>query len=276
MLRFATKRSIFSGRRVYSRYSRRIHTCVRFPPEHWPPPPVIPQLREAWIRLYPADCETSGGLDYRARKTTPVGYVGWRQEKKDRFCLSDPNPKHFIVCIIVMPRPIPSTFSKTADGRTTPASPRWGGAHGSGSGQSSPSSSTPRTGAISRRGVTAVSSPRAYPLPLGNSSTRGSSAREPHVPRNSLADLGERGTSGSVTKNRKSIDSDHTDGDRENSGDDSGRIRVAVRVCPIHDVVPFVCRLIVAPLKKKLIPCGGFGGSRAVVFAGTRTYIHTT
>ena len=127
-----------------------------------------------------------------------------------------------------MPRPAPSTFSKTADGRNTPASPRWGGPHGSGSSQGSPSTSTLRNGpSTSRRGVTAVSSPRANPVSSHSGAvTRGSSPRDPQRLRD-----GTTGSSERVGNPRKSIESDHdAENGREGARDDSGRIRVAVRV----------------------------------------------
>ncbi len=128
-----------------------------------------------------------------------------------------------------MPRPTPSTFGKTADGRITPASPRWGRPHGSGSSQGSPSAPTLRSGQpTSRRGVTAVSSPRANPLPgHGGAGTRGFSARDPQGLREGSIGSNER-----VGKPRQSIESENTDGGREETREDSGRIRVAVRVRP--------------------------------------------
>lgn len=132
-----------------------------------------------------------------------------------------------------MPRSIPPTFNKTIDGKMSPASPRWAGARGSGSSDGSPNASTLRTASsTSRRGVTAVSSPRGSPLPHGggggSSSARGSSAGS----RGGMAEPSERGSSrsGSTSKSRKSFEAEYAEGGREEAVEDSGRIRVAVRV----------------------------------------------
>lgn len=141
-----------------------------------------------------------------------------------------------------MPRTIPSTFNKTVDGRMSPASPRWAGPRGSGSSDGSPNASTLRTASsATRRRVTPVSSPRGYPLPAGgvgggsnSSSTRGSSVRDQHGSRGVVTEPGERGTSGSISKSRKSFDAECAGVGREEAGEDSGRIRVAVRVMVTH------------------------------------------
>lgn len=136
-----------------------------------------------------------------------------------------------------MPRSIPPTFNKTIDGRTSPASPRWAGARGSGSSDGSPNASTLRSApSTSRRGVTAVSSPRGFPLPHGggggggSSGTRGSSARDQHGSRDGMAEPSKRGSSGSISKSRKSFEAECAEGGRQEAVEDSGRIRVAVRV----------------------------------------------
>ncbi|CAM9261420.1 unnamed protein product [Ectocarpus fasciculatus] len=129
-----------------------------------------------------------------------------------------------------MPRPTSSAFSKSVDGRPNPGSPRWGGVHGSGSNQGQSSDNT------SRRGVTPVSSPRSYPPPPGSGSSRGSSARDQHGLRGTITDISGRNSSGSAgSRGRKSIESDCGGGAREDGGEDSGRIRVAVRVRPFSE-----------------------------------------
>ncbi|CAM9145597.1 unnamed protein product [Ectocarpus sp. 4 AP-2014] len=129
-----------------------------------------------------------------------------------------------------MPRPTSSSFSRNIDGRPNPGSPRWGGAHGSGSNQGQSSDIT------SKRGVTPVSSPRSYHPPSGSGSSRGSSARDQHVLRGTITDISGRNSSGSTgSRGRKSIESDCGGGAREEGGEDSGRIRVAVRVRPFSE-----------------------------------------
>lgn len=124
-----------------------------------------------------------------------------------------------------MPRPTSSAFSKSVDGRQNPGSPRWGGVHGSGSNQGQSSDIT------SRRGVTPVSSPRSHPPPPGSGSSRGSSARDQHGLRGTITEISGRNSSGSAgSRGRKSIESDCGGGAREDGGEGSGRIRVAVRV----------------------------------------------
>ncbi|CAM9122496.1 unnamed protein product, partial [Ectocarpus sp. 12 AP-2014] len=129
-----------------------------------------------------------------------------------------------------MPRPTSSSLSRNIDGRPNPGSPRWGGAHGSGSNQGQSSDVT------RRRGVTPVSSPRSYHPPSVSGSSRGSSARDQHGLRGTIADISGRNSSGSTgSRGRKSIESDCSGGAREEGGEDSGRIRVAVRVRPFSE-----------------------------------------
>lgn len=141
----------------------------------------------------------------------------------------------------IMPRPTSSAFSRNVDGRPNPGSPRWGGAHGSGSNQGQSSDIT------SRRGVTPASSPRSYPPPPGSGSSRGSSARDQHGLRGTITDISGRNSSGSAgSRGRKSIESDCGGGAREEGGEDSGRIRVAVRVRAYCSPLAFVlirCKL---------------------------------
>ncbi|CAM9877538.1 unnamed protein product [Pylaiella littoralis] len=143
-----------------------------------------------------------------------------------------------------MPRPIPPTSNKSVDGRISPASPRWAGVRGSGSSEGMPNVSTPRTGSsTSRRGGASVSSPRGNAPPPGgggggsssSSSTRGYPVRDQYGSHGGTTERSERSTAGSISRSRKSFEVECAEGGREEAGEDSGRIRVAVRVRPFSE-----------------------------------------
>lgn len=76
-----------------------------------------------------------------------------------------------------------------------------------------------------------MSSPRAYASP-GGSNTRGSAGSDDRRPRSTVTGPSERISSGSNGKGRKSLEVDNAGG-REDAGEGSGRIRVAVRVSTV-------------------------------------------
>ena len=136
-----------------------------------------------------------------------------------------------------MPRPTPST--KAADGGMRPSSsPRWDGLHGNGSsalGGSPPTSLRGGTAAGSSRraGTQQASSPRALSLALGSTTKPGSSRDQQQGSSRGTAavaaDAREWTQSGLGGKAPKAVTGMGYKEEKQDTREDAGRIRVAVR-----------------------------------------------